>query len=453
MPASSSASQDASSSSRCCGSIASASRGAIAEEAGVEPGGVVRGSRPRGRSSCPSARGRGRRGARGPSRGRRGSRAIAVAARGEQLPELLGGVDAAGIAAAHADDRDRLLAEDRAAPDGRALAPASPSTSAEQVAGDRARRSGSRRPGSPASCRPVAAPSRLRSSTAASESKPRSLKARSGSIASAEAWPSTAATWSRTRLSTMRLALRLGQAWRGGGPASPPAAGARRGAGTSPRSTGGSTPAAAGACSAARSKRAAATSARRLARAASKSARPSPSESGARGPARPHPRHVGLAQAGWPSRSRAPTAPRRSRWRAGPRPGGAAARASRKAVGGGVVALAGGAEDPGERGEETKWERSSPAVSSCRCQAASALGAKTRLELLGVERPRASRRRARAAQWITAPSGCSAGTWPSSSSSSRALGDVAGGDRHLGAELLPARRAARRRRARPRRGG
>ncbi len=47
--------------------------------------------------------------------------------------------------------------------------------------------------------RPVAALTRLRSSTEVSESKPSSLKARPGSTAEAEAWPSTAATSASTR--------------------------------------------------------------------------------------------------------------------------------------------------------------------------------------------------------------------------------------------------------------
>ncbi len=50
--------------------------------------------------------------------------------------------------------------------------------------------------------RPVAALSRLRSSTAARESKPISLKARVGSTAVASSWPRTAATRSRTSSST-----------------------------------------------------------------------------------------------------------------------------------------------------------------------------------------------------------------------------------------------------------
>ncbi|RGC65739.1 hypothetical protein C5N14_27135 [Micromonospora sp. MW-13] len=51
------------------------------------------------------------------------------------------------------------------------------------------------------SVRPVSAVSRLRSSTAVSESNPRRWKARSAGTACAPEWPSTAATWDRTRSS------------------------------------------------------------------------------------------------------------------------------------------------------------------------------------------------------------------------------------------------------------
>ncbi len=49
------------------------------------------------------------------------------------------------------------------------------------------------------SARPVAVLTLLRSSTAVRESKPRSLKARSGSTSADEEWPRTAATCARTR--------------------------------------------------------------------------------------------------------------------------------------------------------------------------------------------------------------------------------------------------------------
>ena len=109
MPASSSASQEASSSSRCWGSIASASRGLMPKKLGVELGGVGEEAALAGVAGAgvvgvgvvealevPAAVG-----------GELGDR---VAALGDQLPELLGGGDPAGVAAGHADDRDRLLA-------------------------------------------------------------------------------------------------------------------------------------------------------------------------------------------------------------------------------------------------------------------------------------------------------------------------------------------------------
>ena len=109
MPASSSASQEASSSSRCWGSMASASRGADAEELGVELGGVGEEAALAGVAGAgvvgvgvvealevPAAVG--------------GELGDPVAALGDQLPELLGGGDPARVAAGHADDRDRLLA-------------------------------------------------------------------------------------------------------------------------------------------------------------------------------------------------------------------------------------------------------------------------------------------------------------------------------------------------------
>ena len=65
--------------------------------------------------------------------------------------------------------------------------------------------SGGRRPASPAAAGRWPGSSRLRSSTAASESKPRSWNGRSGPTAAADAWPSTAATWVRTRSSTTPL--------------------------------------------------------------------------------------------------------------------------------------------------------------------------------------------------------------------------------------------------------
>ena len=108
-PASSRASQLDSSSSRSCGSIESASRGLIEKKLGVELAGI-------GDEATLTAVGRARVLRVGvvdaldiPAAvvGELGDRVLAL---GDQLPELRGGADPAGVAAGHADDRDRLIA-------------------------------------------------------------------------------------------------------------------------------------------------------------------------------------------------------------------------------------------------------------------------------------------------------------------------------------------------------
>ena len=59
MPARSKASQAVSSSSRCCGSIASASRGLMPKKSGVELGGVVQEAAVAGVATCPGRSGSG----------------------------------------------------------------------------------------------------------------------------------------------------------------------------------------------------------------------------------------------------------------------------------------------------------------------------------------------------------------------------------------------------------
>ena len=91
---------------------------------------------------------------------------------------------------------------------GSAASPALPASCAGRSSSAqtrRPRRSGSRRSAWRGGGRPVAALSRLRSSTAASESKPSSLKRWSAPIAAAAAWPRTAATCARTRSSSAAL--------------------------------------------------------------------------------------------------------------------------------------------------------------------------------------------------------------------------------------------------------
>ncbi len=108
MPARSKASQAVSSSSRCCGSMARASRGLMPKKAGSNCGGVVEESAlahmgPAGgvgvgvvdALDVPAAVG--------------GEVADGVRARVDQLPQLFGRADPAGVAAAHRDDRDGFL--------------------------------------------------------------------------------------------------------------------------------------------------------------------------------------------------------------------------------------------------------------------------------------------------------------------------------------------------------
>ncbi len=66
-----------------------------------------------------------------------------------------------------------------------------------------------------------------------------------------------------------------------------------------------------------------------------------------------------------------------------------------------------GCRRPRRRGRRRRGR--SPAVSSCRCQAASALGAKTRSQLLGGRATRPTPSSRAPAEWITAPRGCSCG--------------------------------------------
>ena len=89
-----------SSSSRCWGSIASASRGPIPKKAGSNSAASSRKPPWRRVGWCRRARGRGRRGARGPSRGRRETRRSRRSPPATSSPELLGGGDSAGVAAA-----------------------------------------------------------------------------------------------------------------------------------------------------------------------------------------------------------------------------------------------------------------------------------------------------------------------------------------------------------------
>ncbi|RPK64157.1 hypothetical protein EES44_14920 [Streptomyces sp. ADI96-15] len=126
-------------------------------------------------------------------------------------------------------------------------------------------------------------PSRLRSSTAVRESKPRSWKARWGLTVWAPEWPRTTAIWPRTRSSsTSRRSASARPARRAARPvaAAPAAAAVRRtGVRISPLSSGGTSP---WARSAGRSRRTGSTTGSPEARAASNRAVPCPASTGGR---------------------------------------------------------------------------------------------------------------------------------------------------------------------------
>ena len=124
MPARSSASHEVSSSSRCCGSIASASRGQMPKNAGVETGRRRAGTRPRVAYVVPGRSGSGSNSAvEVPAPVGRELRRPRRRPPSTSVPQILRRAHAAGEAAAHADDGDRLRsAQRRARP--RADAPA-----------------------------------------------------------------------------------------------------------------------------------------------------------------------------------------------------------------------------------------------------------------------------------------------------------------------------------------
>ena len=179
-PARSSASHATSSSSRCCGSIASASRGEIPNRPASNPAASARkpprpGER---RSSAPVEHA-----VPAPVGGEAGD---GVAAAGHQVPQVLGRRHPAREPAGHRRrSRSARRRGRRPAPPpglGRAVGAAEPGGQrAPRVGWSNTRVAGSRRP--------VRRLSRLRSSTASRESKPRSLKARPGSTASGRGMP------------------------------------------------------------------------------------------------------------------------------------------------------------------------------------------------------------------------------------------------------------------------
>ena len=268
-----------------------------------------------------------------------------------------------------------------------ALAPLAGARPPRAGARPASRGSGSRRRASPAAAGRVAAASRLRSSTAASESKPRSLKAFSGS------------TVVGGGVAEDRGDLGLGPA-PGRAPRAPPR-GRRRArasepAGLARRARGrgrGRAGAAAGSPPAARARRA--TGSRRTGASRASVERAGGVEEReallggerARRPARPIRAQVGLAQAGGHARCASPRGPRRSRSPGRPSAPAPCGERVEEGVGGGVVALAGAAEQcrrSRRRGRSAESSRLRGQL--VQVPGGIGLGGEDPLEALGVER-------------------------------------------------------------------
>ena len=344
------------------------------------------GTRPRGCTRCRAGRGRGR-SRRSTSQPRSaGKPEIASAPGGDQLPQVLGRA-ARRPGSGSPSRRSRSGRRRRRRSDGGGLRRRpgrAPEQLAAQVAGEGDRRSGSRRPAVAGRRSPVAAFSRLRSSTAVSESKPRSLNALAGSTASATGVAEHGGGLGADQVDQQRVAARPRSARPAARPARRPAApaaaaagAARRAVRTRPRSSGGHAGRPAPG-RAARPGRAGSgpDAAAPAARAASKQGQAL--LGGERGDAAAgHPLEVGLVQgaghaAAWP------TGPRPARSRAARPARRCCGQRVQERVGRRVVALPGGRRTcrPPRRTARTPQVLS--LVSSCRCQAASAFGRSTR---------------------------------------------------------------------------
>ena len=435
MPARSSASQATSSSSRCCGSIASASRGLIPKNPASNSPASSTNPPCRDVATCPGGPGRGRRAAPGPSPGRPGTPEIASRPSASSSHSSSGRAHAAGEPAAHADDRDRLVVAPRRRrrPAGAAARPRAEQPAPRRCAGERRRgrvvedqRGGQPQPGRR---RPAGCAARPRSASRS----PSSLNARPASTRRRTAWPSTAAAWARTSSSSDPVRARPRAA-----PASRRRQRRRRRAARPPAVRGRAGPGCAAAAAAAR--RAAARAARpgpagpgpaaasSGASAASNSARPSSADSG-RDARRAHPGQVGVAQAAGHAAASAPTGPRPATARAGRRPAGARpARPGTRWPPRSCPARRRRARRPPRRTARTPTGPG-PAVSSCRCQRRVDLGRQHRVHPLRRSATRPRRRRA---------------------PRRRAPPRVSGRPRDLGEHAGQGRRGRRRRRPRPR---
>ena len=173
-----------SSSSRCCGSIASASRGRDPEEPGVELGRVVQEPALPGVRRARRGPGPGRTAPRGPSRGRSGNAADRVAAVGDQSPQVLRASrprPGSGRPCRRSRSARRRPRADRRRR--RRRRPAAPSSSLAQVLGERGRGRvvEDQRGGQPQPGRRVRAGCAARPRSASRS--PARVNARSGSIA------------------------------------------------------------------------------------------------------------------------------------------------------------------------------------------------------------------------------------------------------------------------------
>ena len=284
-----------------------------------------------------------------------------------------------------------------------------------------------------------------------------SLKARSGSTSCAEGWPSTAAAWVRTSSSTTPRRSASGIAARRCCERTAPLARGALATRDQPAEDRRQVPAQAWA------RRMAVVEhdgcQQRLGEGrgpVSKSSRPCSGGIGEK-PRRAricssHPRRLGVIERHGRSPLCLPKAPRPARWRAGRGSGGE--RRARRGTRWRPRSWPGrhrrGAPPRRRRGRTR--ESSIRSVSSCRCQAASALGRMTRSRR-SASSDSSTPSSSRPAEWTTAPSGCSSGIESISFFELRAVGDVAGRDRRLGARAPRALPAALRPPPPPGRGG
>ena len=309
--------------------------------------------------------------------------------------------------------------------------------------GERARRSGSRRPASRAAAARSRRCRRLRSSTAVSESKPRSRNGREASTARPVVVAEHRATWGGPDPAAPRARSASSSAGEPLRAARPPPRRPRPTARTrtSPRSTAGTSPRA----RSARRSSADGQQDRRRRAAGRRRTAPGPlgGQRGHAGAGQPCPVGVGRAAGHAAGRSHGPQASDD-----GGQTLGAAVPGERveEGVGGGVVALARRAEAPAAEEKRTKRPGRALRCSSCRCQARVGLGPQDGVQRVGGQR-RDDAVVEDAGGVHHAAQRCDR---PASDRGQRVtVGDVARRDVDLRAQLASARRPVRRHPARP----